>query len=152
MISRKAKEIPPFIVMDVLEKAQELARMGEDIIHLEVGSPISTHRSASRRPVSRPSVKGDSLHPQPGLIELREAIAEDYWKKYRAKVSPEQILVASGTSPALLLLFSALLEPGDEVILSNPYYACYPNFIRLSMGPRSLSMSWKRRGFSIFPR
>jgi len=63
MISRKAKEIPPFIVMDVLEKAQELARMGEDIIHLEVGSPISTHRSASRRPVSGPSVKGRLTTP-----------------------------------------------------------------------------------------
>jgi transposase InsO family protein len=49
--------------------------------------------------------------------ELREAIAEDYWNRYRVKVLPEQILVASGTSPALLLLFSALLEAGDEVIL-----------------------------------
>ena len=63
MISKKAKEIPPFIVMDVLEKAQELARMGEDVIHLEVGNPISIRRSASRRPVSGRSVKGRPIIP-----------------------------------------------------------------------------------------
>jgi len=86
-----------------------------------------------------------------GLIELREAIAEDYWKRYRARVSPEQILVASGTSPALLLLFSALLEPGDEVILSNPYYACYPNFIRFVDGNPVFVDVMEGEGFQYLP-
>jgi len=49
-------------------------------------------------------------------------------------VSPDQILVTAGTSPAMLLLFSALLDPGDEVILSDPYYACYPKFVKFSGG------------------
>jgi aspartate/methionine/tyrosine aminotransferase len=50
------------------------------------------------------------------------------------RVSPEQILVTAGTSPAMLLLFSALLDPGDEVVLSDPYYACYPKFVKFSGG------------------
>ena len=82
---------------------------------------------------------------------MREAIAEDYWKRYRVKVSPEQILVASGTSPALLLLFSALLEPGDEVILSNPYYACYPNFIRFVDGNPVFVDVMEEEGFQYLP-
>jgi len=45
------------------------------------------------------------------------------------EVSPDQILVTSGTSPAMLLLFMSLLEPGEEVILPNALYACYPNFV-----------------------
>jgi len=49
-------------------------------------------------------------------------------------VSPDQILVTAGTSPAMLLLFGHLLDPGDEVVLSDPYYACYPNFIRYAEG------------------
>jgi aspartate/methionine/tyrosine aminotransferase len=49
-------------------------------------------------------------------------------------VSPDQILVTAGTSPAMLMLFSALLDPGDEVILSDPYYACYPKFVKFSEG------------------
>jgi aspartate/methionine/tyrosine aminotransferase len=86
-----------------------------------------------------------------GLIELREAIAEEYWKKYRVKVSPEQILIASGTSPAMLLLFAALLEPGDEVILSNPYYPCYPNIIRFVDGSPVFVKVLEEEGFQYLP-
>ena len=53
-----------------------------------------------------------------------------YNKKYGVSVSPERIVVTSGTSPAMLISFASLLGPGDEIIVSNPYYACYPNFIR----------------------
>ena len=49
-------------------------------------------------------------------------------------MSPDQILVTAGTSPAMLLLFSALLDPGDEVMLSDPHYACYPNFVQFADG------------------
>ena len=152
MISKKAQEIPPFIVMDVLEKAQELARMGEDIIHLEVGEPDFDTPECIKEACFRAIREGDTHYTHSlGLIELREAIAEDYWKRYRARVSPEQILVASGTSPALLLLFSALLEPGDEVILSNPYYACYPNFIRFVDGNPVFVDVMEGEGFQYLP-
>jgi aspartate/methionine/tyrosine aminotransferase len=135
MISKKAQEIPPFIVMDVLEKAQELERKGERIIHLEVGEPDFDTPECISEAGYRAICDGKTHYTHSlGLIELREAIAEDTWKRYRVKISPEQVLVASGTSPALLLLFSALLEPGDEVILSNPYYPCYPNIIRFVGG------------------
>jgi aspartate/methionine/tyrosine aminotransferase len=86
-----------------------------------------------------------------GLIELREAISEDYWEKYRAKISPDQILIASGTSPALLLLFSALLERGEEVILSNPYYPCYPNIIRFVDGTPVFVNVKEEEGFQYLP-
>ncbi len=49
-------------------------------------------------------------------------------------ISPEQILVSSGTSPVMMLLFAVLLEEGDEVILSDPRYACYPNMVRFAGG------------------
>jgi aspartate/methionine/tyrosine aminotransferase len=65
---------------------------------------------------------------------LREAIAAHYATTYGVTVSPDQILVTAGTSPAMLLLFGHLLDPGDEVVLSDPYYACYPNFIRYAEG------------------
>ena len=77
------------------------------------GSPISILRNVSKRPPYRAICEGKTHYTHSlGLIELREAICEDYWKRYRVKVSPDQILIASGTSPAMLLLFSALLESG----------------------------------------
>ena len=152
MISKKAQEIPPFIVMDVLEKAQELERSGEHIIHLEVGEPDFDTPECISEAGYRAICDGKTHYTHSlGLIELREAIAEDYWKKYRVKVSPEQILVASGTSPAMLLLFSALLEPSDEVILSNPYYPCYPNIIRFVDGSPVFVQVLEEEGFQYLP-
>jgi aspartate/methionine/tyrosine aminotransferase len=152
MISKKAQQIPPFIVMDVLEKAQELERNGEHIIHLEVGEPDFDTPECISEAGYRAICDGKTHYTHSlGLIELREAIAEDYWKKYRVKVSPEQIVVASGTSPAMLLLFSALLEAGDEIILSNPYYPCYPNIIRFVDGSPVFVEVSEEEGFQYLP-
>ena len=152
MISKKAQEIPPFIVMDVLEKAQELERMGERVIHMEVGEPDFETPECIKEACFRAIREGRTHYTHSlGLIELREAISEDYWKRYRVKVHPEQILVTSGTSPAMLLLFSALLEPGDEIILSNPYYPCYPNIIRFAGGSPDFVEVKEEEGFQYLP-
>ena len=88
MISKKAQEIPPFIVMDVLEKAQELERKGEHIIHLEVGEPDFDTPECVNEAGYRAICEGKTHYTHSlGLYELREAIAEDYWKKYHVKVS-----------------------------------------------------------------
>ncbi|HSR11898.1 MAG TPA: pyridoxal phosphate-dependent aminotransferase, partial [Thermodesulfobacteriota bacterium] len=86
-----------------------------------------------------------------GLVELREAIAEYYFKQYGVEVSPDQIMVTSGTSPGMLLLFMSLLEPGDEVILPNPYYACYPNFICMVEGKPVFVKVYEEEGFQYRP-
>jgi aspartate/methionine/tyrosine aminotransferase len=152
MISKKALEIPPFIVMDVLEKAQELERIGEKVIHMEVGEPDFDTPECVNEAGYRAICDGKTHYTHSlGLMELREAIAEDYWKRYRVKVSPEQILVASGTSPAMLLLFSALLEEKDQVILSNPYYPCYPNIIRFVGGSPLFVNVKEEEGFQYLP-
>ncbi|NWF91322.1 MAG: pyridoxal phosphate-dependent aminotransferase [Syntrophaceae bacterium] len=152
MIAKRAQEIPPFIVMDVLEKAQEFERKGERVIHLEVGEPDFDTPQCINEAGYRAICEGKTHYTHSlGLIELREAIAEHYWTKYGVKVSPEQVLVASGTSPALLLLFAALLEPGEEVILSNPYYPCYPNIIRFVGGVPLFVDVFEEEGFQYLP-
>lgn len=152
MISLKAQEISPFIVMDVLEKAQELERRGEQIIHLEVGEPDFDTPECINEAAYRAICEGKTHYTHSmGLIELREAISEDYWKRYRVRVSPDQILVTSGTSPAMLLLFSALLNAGEEVILSNPYYPCYPNIIRFVDGVPVFVEVLEEEGFQYLP-
>ena len=152
MISKKAQEIPPFIVMDVLEKAQELERAGEKVIHLEVGEPDFDTPECIKEAAFKAICDGKTHYTHSlGLIDLREAICEDYWKRYGVKVSPDQILIASGTSPAMLLLFSALLDPGDEIILSNPYYPCYPNIIRFVGGSPVFVEVKEEEGFQYLP-
>jgi (5-formylfuran-3-yl)methyl phosphate transaminase len=135
-ISRKAQDIRPFLVMDVLERAQAIARdTGVNVIHLEVGEPDFDTPTAIVDAAIGAMRDGDTHYTHSlGLLELREAIAAWYHTQYRLSISPERIIVASGSSPAILLALAALLDPGDEVILSDPRYACYPNFIRLCDG------------------
>jgi (5-formylfuran-3-yl)methyl phosphate transaminase len=128
-------DVKPFLVMEVLEEAERLSRTGVDIVHFEVGEPdFDTPEPV--KAAARLALERNETHytHSLGLRELREAIAEHYRETYGAAVSADEVMVTSGTSPALSLLFSALLEPGDEVILSNPYYACYPNFIQFAGG------------------
>jgi aspartate/methionine/tyrosine aminotransferase len=152
MIARRAQEIRPFIVMDVLERAQELENQGEHIIHLEVGEPDFDTPACIRAAGERALKEGKTTytHSQ-GLLELREAICEHYRRYYQVGVSPEQIIVTSGTSPAMLLIFGALLEAGDEVIISDPHYACYPNFIRFVGGNPVTVPVAERDGFQYRP-
>jgi (5-formylfuran-3-yl)methyl phosphate transaminase len=67
-----------------------------------------------------------------GDPELRQEICNSYLKNYNVQINPDQIIITSGTSPAILMVLYALCNPDDEIILSDPGYACYPNFISLS--------------------
>ena len=130
-IAKRTESITSFIVMDVLEKAHEMERRGIEVIHLEVGEPDFDTPDCVKTAACKALDEGQTHYTHSlGLLELREAICSYYQDQYQAVVEPDRVLVTSGTSPAMLLLFSVLLDRGDQVILSDPHYACYPNFIR----------------------
>src|SRR2546423_5491648 len=112
-----------------------LERSGVDVVHLEYGEPDFEAPPVVRDALEKALKDGRARYTHSlGLLELREAIAEHYARVYGVSVSPDQVLVTPGTSPAMLLVFGHLLDPADEVVLSDPYYACYPNFIRYAEG------------------
>jgi aspartate/methionine/tyrosine aminotransferase len=130
MIASRTERINPFIVMDVLERCQELERSGRDIIHLEVGEPDFDTPAVIKDAAVSALAQGKTQYSHSlGVLELRQAVCDDYKSRYGVTVTPDRVLITSGTSPAMLLIFSALLNPDDEIILSDPGYACYPNFI-----------------------
>jgi aspartate/methionine/tyrosine aminotransferase len=152
MITSRAKEMKSFIVMDVMERAQEMERRGQTVIHLEVGEPDFDTPEPIKEACLRAIREGETHYTHSlGLVPLREAICEHYAGKYGVEMSPEQVLVTSGTSPAMLLLFSALLEAGAEVILSNPSYPCYPNIISYVGGRPVLVDTEEKEGFQYLP-
>jgi aspartate/methionine/tyrosine aminotransferase len=153
MISTRAQQIPPFIVMDVLERAKAMEREGYDIVHLEVGEPDFDTPSCIVEAAHKAMREGKThyTHSQ-GLYELREAICEHYLDRYGVEVHPDRIIVTAGTSPALFLVFASILEPGDEVILSNPHYACYPHFIRFFQGKPVFVNVEEEDGFQLIPQ
>lgn len=149
-ISKRAQEIPPFIVMEVLEKAHELERQGRHIIHLEIGEPDFTTPKCICEAGMEAIQRGETHYTHSlGIIELREAICENYKEKYGVNIDPDRIIVTSGTSPALLMIFSALLEYGDEIIISNPHYPCYPNFANYLGAKPNFVNVYEEDGFQL---
>ncbi|HPJ84109.1 MAG TPA: pyridoxal phosphate-dependent aminotransferase [Methanothrix sp.] len=150
MISKRAEEMTPFLVMDVLERARAMERVGIDVVHLEVGEPDFDLPAPITEAVNRAIEQGYTHYTHSlGDPELREAISEQYSQRYGVTVEPDRIVVCSGTSPAMMLVFSALLEAGDEVIISDPGYACYPNFIRFAGGVPVTVPVGEEEGFQL---
>ena len=138
--------------MDVLERANVLEREGRNIIHLEIGEPDFDTPECIREAGVKAIKEGKTHYTHSlGIPELRDAICGHYLDKYDVHIDPEQVIVTSGTSPAMLLVFSALLEKGDEIIVSNPYYPCYPNIIEYVGGSCVFVDTEESEGFQLCP-
>jgi aspartate/methionine/tyrosine aminotransferase len=152
MISKRTNEMTPFIVMDVLEKAHAMERQGIHIIHMEVGEPDFDTPQCIKDAACKALDDGHTHYTHSlGMIELREAISEHYLKTYSVSVDPDTIVISSGTSPAMFVMFSVLLEKGDQVIISDPHYACYPNFIKFVQGEPATIPVFEEDGFQYRP-
>ncbi len=152
MIANRVKDISSFIVMDVLEKAHEMERNGIEVIHLEVGEPDFDIPPCIKAASCKALNDGHTHYTHSmGMIELREAICEHYLNTYDVTINPDQIAVGSGTSPVMFSMFSVLLERGDQVILSDPHYACYPNFVKFMDAEPVMVSVYEEDGFQYRP-
>jgi len=134
-LSHRSSQVTPFLAMEIMERAKELQASGREIIYLCLGEPDFATPQPVVEAVTEAVQGGDTSYTHSlGRLDLREEIAAHYRQRYAVEVSPQQVLVSAGTSPLMLLLFSALLDPGDEVLLPDPSYACYPNFITFFEG------------------
>ena len=141
--SRKTQQIQPFLVMDILKKAKSLERDGKEIIHLELGEPDFKTPKVIIESAKDALSNGETHYTNSlGISELRLSISEYYNQTYNLKISPNRVVVTSGTSPAMLILFQLMLEEDDEVIISDPHYACYPSFIS-STGAKTILVPYK---------
>jgi aspartate/methionine/tyrosine aminotransferase len=131
MPSERATRTSPFTAMDVLERANDL----DDVVHMEVGEPDFEPPAAAVEAAVASLRSGDSGYTtSKGKPALREAIADYYDRTYGVDVPTDRVVVTPGSSPALLLTMLATVDPGDQVVLTDPYYACYPNFVRQADG------------------
>ena len=152
MISKRTHEMTPFIVMDVLERAHAMERQGADIIHMEVGEPDFDTPQCIKDAACKALNDGHTHYTHSlGILELREAICEHYYDKYNVSIEPDQVVISSGTSPAMFVMFAALLEKNDQVIISDPHYACYPNFIKFVQGEPVTVPVYEEDGFQYRP-
>jgi aspartate/methionine/tyrosine aminotransferase len=121
--------------MALLARARQLEAQGRSIVHMEIGEPDFTTPQPIVEAGIRALQAGKTHYtPAVGLSELREAIARHYLDRYAVSVDPGRILVTPGASGALQLILGLLVEPGSEVVMSDPGYPCNRNFVYLYEG------------------
>jgi len=138
--------VPPFHVMDLLAAAAQRARSHGDLLNLVAGQPSTPApapvREAARRALDE-QVLGYTVAL--GIPELREAIAGHHRRMHGLSVSPDDVVVTTGSSGGFLLAFLAAFEAGDRVAIARPGYPCYRNVltalgcevVELPAGPES---------------
>lgn len=132
MLTRRVLNLKPFGVMEILAKAREMERRGEQIIHLEIGEPDFPTPQAVVEAGIRAMCSGDTHYTEAqGLYELREKIAGIY--NY-ADVGVENVIITGGVSQALNYIISSLVESGREAIIFEPTYPCYSAMIEFYSG------------------
>lgn len=136
--------------MDVLEKAQAMENAGRSIIHLEIGQPDFTTPDCILEAAAKAMRDGKTGYTHSlGILPLREAIAGYYEREYGVAVSPERIIVTNGSSAAMLLLFGCLMDKGGSVIMGDPSYACYSNFVIYAGGEVTGIPTSEENGFQL---
>jgi aspartate/methionine/tyrosine aminotransferase len=116
----------------VLARAQALEAQGREIIHLEIGQPdFETYPHIALAGIEAITTGKTRYNPPAGIPELRRALAADTGRRLGLAFVPEQVVIAPGTKPLLLLPMMALLEPGDEVIYPDPGFPSYAAAIGL---------------------
>jgi aspartate/methionine/tyrosine aminotransferase len=138
--------------MDLVARAKELEASGRDIVRLEIGDPDFPTPAVITRAAEAAMQDGSTHYTQSlGLPDLRNALTARYKQHYGVDVDSESIVVTQGTSPAMLLLFGSLLDPGDEVIMPDPCYPAYPNYVSFLGGVPKLVPVRAEDGFRYRP-
>jgi aspartate/methionine/tyrosine aminotransferase len=150
--ARRLSSITPFHVMALLSRARELEAQGRSIVHMEIGEPDFTTPQPIIDAGIRALQAGKTHYtPAVGLAELRRAIAQHYSDSHGVAVDPRRILITPGASGALQLILGLLVDPGSEVIMTDPGYPCNRNFVYLYEGvPVSVPVG-AEHGYQLAP-
>jgi aspartate/methionine/tyrosine aminotransferase len=152
MFAKRTEDVEPFLAMEVMERGMAMSRAGTSIVQLGVGEPdFDAPPPAVEAAID--SLRSGQTHytDSRGIFPLREAIASECEARRGVSVSPDQVVVTSGTSPAILLCLNLLVDPGDEVVLATPHYPCYPNMIAVCGGKPVFVPTGPEDGFLIDP-
>lgn len=122
--------IPPFHVMDVWVAAAERQRSHGDLVNLSAGQPSVGAPEPVRAAAAVALARNELGYTVPlGIPELRAAIAGSYRTSHDLDISPDDVVITTGSSGGFLLAFLACFDPGDRVAITSPGYPCYRNIL-----------------------
>lgn len=133
-------QVEPFRAMEVVAKAQTAISAGNDVIMMCVGQPASPAPAPALEAARKALEVGKIGYTNAtGIAPLRKRLSQYYQDKYAVNISPERIIITTGSSAGFILSFLALFDPGDRIAIPAPGYPAYRNILRsLSLEPVEL--------------
>lgn len=135
ILSKKAKDISPSLTLSITAKAKEMSKQGKNIISFGVGEPdFDTPINIQKAAIKAIENGFTRYTPASGIPELKKAIVEKFKKDNNLMYDIDNIIISTGAKQCLTNIFSAILNPGDEVLVPIPYWVSYPELIKLNDG------------------
>jgi len=126
-ISKKGNKIPPSPIRKLVPYADDAKIRGIEILHLNIGQPDIKSPVESLNAVKETDLDLLKYEYSQGSLEFRNNVC-NYYKKHSIYVSPDDIITTVGASEALSFTMNSICDPGDEVIIPEPFYANYNGF------------------------
>ncbi|SHI94057.1 pyridoxal phosphate-dependent aminotransferase [Parasporobacterium paucivorans] len=150
--SRKALEVKPSSTLAITAKSKELKSKGLDIVGFVAGEPdYNTPDYICEAAITSIREGFTKYTNASGMPELKAAISEKFKADNNLEYKPDQIVISNGGKHSLTNIFTALLNPGDEVIIPVPYWLSYPEIVRLASGVPVFVKGEKLDGFKVTP-
>ncbi|HEV3003513.1 MAG TPA: pyridoxal phosphate-dependent aminotransferase [Pirellulales bacterium] len=132
-ISKIVQNLEPSATLAMAAKAKELKANGRTVYDFSVGEPDFTTPSHICEAATAAMAAGHTHYtPVGGIPELRAAVAKQYRRRHGLDYSPQQVVVSNGAKHSLHNVFTALCDPGDEVIIPAPYWVSYAELVKLT--------------------
>lgn len=134
-LSKKAMSIKPSVTLEITAKANDMKSKGIDVIGFGAGEPdFNTPKNIQEAGIKAIESGNTRYTSTPGIMELKKAACEKFKRDNNLDYRPSNILVSSGAKHSLYNALSAILNPGDEVIVPNPFWVSYPQLVKLADG------------------
>ena len=149
-ISNKGKELPQSAIRKLVPFADAAKERGIKIYHLNIGQPDIETPQGALNALANTKIKVLEYSHSAGILSYRKKLCE-YYKRYGIELTPERIIVTTGGSEALQMAFTVCLNPGDEIIIPEPYYTNYNTFAKLCDAKIVTIPSDIKTGFALPP-
>lgn len=147
-LSRRVEAIAPSVTLAIDAKAKQLCAEGKNVIGFGAGEPdFPTPKyicDAAKDAIDRGMTR---YTPVPGTLALRQEICKKLMRDNALSYKPENIVVSSGAKQSLFNALSAVLNPGDEVLLPSPCWVSYPEMVRMAWGEPVFVKTREQDGF-----
>ena len=149
-LSKRAAAVKPSSTLAITAKAKELKAQGKDVVGFGAGEPdFNTPENICEAAIAAINDGFTKYTPASGINELKDAICKKFKNFNGLDYTPDQIVISNGGKHSLTNIFTALINPGDEVIIPAPYWLSYPEIVKLAGGVPVIVNTTKEQGFKL---